>query len=190
MSISFSSKRTGYFVIYYKLFTQMYEIILFKFVLAETEKGSENWCLGLIFSELTLEFFGKSNEKLYPTPSYLKSFNPTRSGSLGGPITEELEASRVPSVKSGPVVLQLRKLGKLFLGPSYIYWSCFGDHGDQLLMSGFFLLGWQILASFSILLLWFKSKGVIRNKLKDSFYNVKYNCTNKNIGIMLMSVKI
>ena len=146
----------------------------------------------MIFSELTLEFFGKSNEKLYPTPSYLKPFKPTRSGSLGGPIIGELGASRVPSIKFDTVVLQLRKLGKLFLGPSYIYWSCFGDHGVlwKLLMSGFFLLGWQILASFSIFLLWFKSEDAIRNKLKDSFHNVKYNCKNKNMGIMLMSAKI
>ena len=139
-----------------------HKIILYKFVVAEIKKGSENWYLGLIFSGLALVFFGTSNEKLYPTPSYSKPFDSMRSGSLGDPINGELGASRVPSIKFDPVVLELRNLGKLFLGPSYIYWNC----------------------------LWLKSEDVIRNKLKDSFHNVNTNCTNKKMGIMLMSPKI
>ena len=148
--------------------------------------------LGLIFCGLALVFFGKFNERLCPTSSYLKPFNPMRSECLGGPITGGLVASRVPLMTFDPVVLQLRNLGKLFLGPSYIYWSCFGGHGVmwKLLMSGFFLISRQIVASFSIFLSWLKSEDVIRNNLQDSFHNVKTNCTNKNMGIMLMSAKI
>ena len=145
----------------------------------------------MIFSELTVVFFGKSNEKLHPTPTYLKPVNPTRSGSLGSPITGGLEASRVLSIKFDPVVLQLRNLRKLFLGPSYIYWSCFCGYGAVWkLRSGFFLLGRKILASFSIFLLWLKSENLIRNKLKHSVHHIKTNCTNKNMGIMLISAKI
>ena len=146
----------------------------------------------MIFSCLALVFFGKFNEKLYPASNYLKPFNSMRSGYWGGPITRGLGASRVPSITFDPVVLQLRNLGKLFLGPSYTYWSCFCGHGVmwKLLMSGIFLISRQIVASFSIFLLWLKSKDVIRNKLQDSFHNVKTNCTNMNMGIMLTSAKI
>ena len=63
-------------IVFYILQTlhKVHKMILRKFVLAEFEKGSENWCLGLIFIGLALVFFGKSNGKKYPTLSYLKPF--------------------------------------------------------------------------------------------------------------------
>ena len=72
----------------------------------------------MIFSGLALVFIEKFNEKLYPTSSYLNSFNLKRSGYLRGPIAGRLGASRVPSIIFDPVVMQLRNFGKLFLDPS------------------------------------------------------------------------